>query len=68
MFYLPLEKECRVKQPYFQSERAMNSHAYTENVRPKNEDPEDSTFGSEFQGQTIEVCRSSAQDKEVCVA
>src|SRR5580704_17389569 len=36
----------RVEQAYFQSERAANSHAYTENIRLKNEGLEGQILGS----------------------
>src|SRR5215471_9845494 len=50
----------RVEQAYFQSERAANSHAYTENVRLKNEGLEGQVLGPELRGQAIEVTRRLA--------
>src|SRR5262252_4924151 len=47
----------RVEQAYFQSERAANSHAYTENIRLKNEGLEGQILGPELRGQAIEADR-----------
>src|SRR5260370_19316679 len=47
----------RVEQAYFQSERAANSHAYTENIRLKNEGLEGQILGPELRGQAIEETR-----------
>src|SRR5260370_6226807 len=45
----------RVEQAYFQSERAANSHAYTQNMRLKNEGLEGQILGPELRGQAIEA-------------
>src|SRR3984893_1338960 len=50
----------RVEQAYFQSERAANSHAYTENIRLKNEGLEGQILGPELRGQAIEATRKLA--------
>jgi hypothetical protein len=50
----------RVEQAYFQSERAANSHAYTENIRLKNEGLEGQIVGPELRGQAIEANRRLA--------
>jgi integrase len=50
----------RVGQTYFQSERAANSHAYTENIRLKNEGLEGQILGPELRGQAIEATRRLA--------
>ena len=50
----------RVEQAYFQSERAANSHAYTENIRLKNEGLEGQILGPELRGQAIEATRRLA--------
>jgi len=50
----------RVEQAYFQSERAANSHAYTENIRLKNEGLEGQVLGPELRGQAIEATRRLA--------
>src|SRR5580704_15289099 len=50
----------RVEQAYFQSERAANSHAHTENVRLKNEGLEGQILGPELRGQAIEATRKLA--------
>src|SRR6516225_3701972 len=50
----------RVEQAYFQSERAANSHAYTENIRLKNEGLEGQVLGTELRGQAIEATRRLA--------
>ena len=52
-----IESGRRVAQAYFQSERAANSHAYTENIRLKNEGSEAQTLGPELRGQAIEATR-----------
>jgi hypothetical protein len=50
----------RVEQAYFQSERAANSHAYSENIRLKNEGLEGQILGPELRGQAIEATRRLA--------
>jgi hypothetical protein len=50
----------RVEQAYFQSERAANSHAHTENIRLKNEGLEGQILGPELRGQAIEATRRLA--------
>src|SRR6516225_8049825 len=50
----------RVEQAYFQSERAANSRAYTENIRLKNEGLEGQILGPELRGQAIEATRRLA--------
>ena len=50
----------RVEQAYVQSERAANSHAYTENIRLKNEGLEGQILGPELRGQAIEATRRLA--------
>lgn len=52
-----IESGRRVKQAYFQSERGANSHAYTENIRLKNEGTQAQTLGPELRGQAIEATR-----------
>ena len=55
-----IEDGRRVEQAYFQSERAANSHAYTENIRLKNEGLEGQILGPELRGQAIEATRRLA--------
>src|ERR1700758_1484340 len=55
-----IEDGRRVEQAYFQSERAANSHAYTENIRLKNEGLEGQILGPELRGQAIEATRKLA--------
>ena len=52
-----IESGRRVEQAYFQSERGANSHAYTENIRLKNEGTQAQTLGPELRGQAIEATR-----------
>jgi hypothetical protein len=55
-----IEEGRRVEQTYFQSERAANAQAYTENIRLKNEGVEGQTLGPELRGQAIEAARRLA--------
>jgi len=55
-----IEEGRRVEQTYFQSERAANAHAYTENIRLKNEGVEGQILGPELRGQAIEASRRRA--------
>ena len=58
--FIELQTVERVEQAYFQSERAANSHAYTENIRLKNEGLEGQILGPELRGQAIEATRRLA--------
>jgi integrase len=55
-----IEDGRRVGQAYFRSERAANAHAYTENIRLKNEGLEGQILGPELRGQAIEATRRLA--------
>ena len=52
-----IESGRRVEQAYFKSERGANSHAYTENIRLKNEGIQAQNLGPELRGQAIEATR-----------
>jgi hypothetical protein len=59
----------RVENRYFTSERAANAHAYTENIRLRNEGIEGQILGPELRGQAIEAARRLAPyGKTICDA